>query len=291
MSGMNEGSSLSRSRRSGSMRRGPRLRGREVECAALRQGDGPLTGSNEISLTFGEALAPDSDRLWSRRGRATAGARLWRVFADRDAERPPPVSCGSSGRVSLMARNCPGPLERPGSCVIRGGGQLVLVGVAQRPSFRPQETSEPSSGSASPSTPSPSSQSIGVARRVGDFVGGGCEQGARVDVGAVLEPLDQVGAGVLAPRPDLAPRLRLPLPSREPPSRGMERNSSVAMFGRNSFASIASPAMRATMPLFVMLSRHDSATCSIARAALRTASWSVVSTPPSISPHASASRP
>jgi hypothetical protein len=63
------------------------------------------------------------------------------------------------------------------------------------------------------------------------------------------------------------------------------------MFGRKRFASIASPATRATMPLFVTLSRHDSATCNIARAVLRTTSWSVASTPPSISPHASASRP
>ena len=53
------------------------------------------------------------------------------------------------------------------------------------------------------SSPPPSIPVAGVAPGLGDLVRGGCEQGARVDVGAVLEALDQVGAGVLAPRPDL----------------------------------------------------------------------------------------
>jgi hypothetical protein len=54
---------------------------------------------------------------------------------------------------------------------------------------------------------------------------------------------------------------------------------------------MASPAMRATFPLLVMLSRQDRAAVSIERAATRTVSSAAVSTLPSVMDAAMASLP
>ena len=96
-----------------------------------------LTGGNEIGLAFGEALAPDGDGLAKpiavegrRGGRGRRlGLRNKRGHCDlRAAARSHVGHCW----MPLLAVN-PGPRKRAGAgASLRGGGQLVIVGVDPR---------------------------------------------------------------------------------------------------------------------------------------------------------------
>ena len=119
-------------------------RGAIPGCAVVKadvppcaMGDSLLTGSNEIGLAFGEALAPDGDGFAKpiavERRRACRGRRLGLETSVGNATGGPPP-----GVTWVMAgfpcwRGSPGPLKRAGAgASLRGGGQLVLVGVGPR---------------------------------------------------------------------------------------------------------------------------------------------------------------